>query len=67
MNNFLTNSDIPMGFRMALAQNLKALEYFGSLPDAQKQTIINATHTITSKAEMKSYIDLLADQTPKTK
>lgn len=59
MNSNITNGDVPMGFSMALAQNLKAMEYFSSLPDAQKQAVINATHGISSKAEMKSYVDQL--------
>ena len=62
MNNNMTNGDVPMGFGMALAQNLKAMEYFSSLPDAQKQSIINATRGITSKAEMKSYVEHLSSQ-----
>ena len=61
MNSNITNGDVPMGFSMALAQNLKAMEYFSSLPDVQKQAIINATHGISSKAEMKSYVDQLAN------
>ncbi len=62
MNKNITNGDVPMGLGMALAQNLKAMEYFSSLPDAQKQAIIDATHGITSKAEMKSYVDRLTNQ-----
>ena len=53
------SSDIPMGLGMALMQNRQAMNYFSSLSDAEKQQVIDHTHTIQSKEEMQSYVDSL--------
>ena len=49
--------EIPMGFGMALAQNMDALNYFSSLPKYKQREIIDGTHKINSKSEMRSYVD----------
>lgn len=56
MNNIINNSDIPMGFSMALSRNLDAMSYFSSIPAEKQQEIINGTHNIKSKQEMKEYV-----------
>ncbi|HIR02524.1 MAG: hypothetical protein U0M23_04790 [Acutalibacteraceae bacterium] len=53
--------DLPLGLSMALAKNIEALNRFTSLSDAQKQTIINRTHSVTSKQEMQRLVNGLAD------
>ena len=58
----LTSGDIPMGLGMALAQNLDAMSYFTSLSPEQQQSIIEATHNIHSKQEMRSFVESLANQ-----
>jgi len=52
-------TEIPMGLGMALAQNLRAMDYFTHLPTAQQEQIIDRTHAITSKSEMRQYVDSL--------
>ncbi|HAN22091.1 MAG: hypothetical protein A2Y15_03810 [Clostridiales bacterium GWF2_36_10] len=61
-NNFANGDGIPLGFGMALAQNSHALDYFSSLSDSQRQTIIDGTHNIRSKQEMQRYVQQLADR-----
>lgn len=56
MNNIINNSDIPMGFSMALSKNLDAMSYFSSIPSEKQQEIINGTHSIRSKKEMSEYV-----------
>ena len=51
--------DIPMGLGMALMQNKPAMDYYSSLSDAEKQKVIDHTHSIRSKGEMQSYVDSL--------
>ncbi|MCL2752994.1 MAG: YdeI/OmpD-associated family protein [Defluviitaleaceae bacterium] len=58
--NKIYEPDIPMGLDFALAQNERAKDYFYSLPEAAQKMIINRTHTINSKEEMKIYVDSLA-------
>ena len=51
--------DMPMGLDMALSRNRGAMDYFYSLPEAEKQRIMNHTHLIRSKEEMQAYVDSL--------
>ncbi len=58
----LINSDIPMGLNMALAQNLAAMEYFANLSRERQQSIIDQTHNIHSKEEMRAFVDEMTKQ-----
>ncbi|MCI9410285.1 MAG: hypothetical protein HFJ89_10810 [Oscillospiraceae bacterium] len=53
----MENNEMPVGFGMALAMNPKAMEKFASLPQNEKQKIINGTHNVSSKSEMKQYVE----------
>lgn len=48
--------DIPMGLGMALMQDLESMQQFVSLPLARQQEIIDHTHSIRSKNEMREYV-----------
>ena len=54
---YMENYEMPLGFGMALAMNPKAMEKFSSLPQNKKQEIINGTHSVSSKAEMRQYVE----------
>lgn len=60
MDNFL--NDLPMGLGMALAQNMHAMECFAAMTPEERQTIIDGTHAIHSKQEMRAYVANIADQ-----
>ncbi len=49
--------EMPLGFNMALCQNMAAMEYFSTLSLQHQQEIIDRTHDITSKEEMRRYVD----------
>ena len=49
--------EIPSGFGMVLALRPEAMRKFTSLNLNQQQEIINGTHNINSKREMKKYVD----------
>jgi hypothetical protein len=51
---------IPLGLGMALAQNSDALSRFAGLPAGERQRIIEQTHSIGSKKEMRSFVDNLS-------
>jgi len=51
---------IPLGLGMALAQNSDALSHFAGLPVSERQQIIERTHSIGSKKEMRSFVDNLS-------
>lgn len=54
--------DLPMSFGMALLQNERAALAFYALSPAQQQAVIQRTHAISSKAEMRALVSDLADQ-----
>lgn len=49
-------ADLPMGFGMALAQDLEAMEHFSSLSPDEQRRIIDHTHSINSKSEMQAFV-----------
>ena len=59
MEKNLTNSDIPLGLGMALAQNTEALKAFGAMTVPQQQDFIENAHNIRSSAEMRAYVKTL--------
>ena len=52
---------LPLGFGMALAQNEAAMKRFEALSEAEKQALIEQTHTVSSKSEMRRLVDSLTD------
>lgn len=54
--------ELPMGFGMALLQNRTAAMYFDSLPETERQRLIEKTHSIRSKQEMEAFVDSLQTQ-----
>lgn len=57
MDIFNPMVDLPMGLGMALSQDLNAMKYFSSLSPDQQRDIIDQTHRITSKSEMKQFVN----------
>jgi uncharacterized protein YdeI (YjbR/CyaY-like superfamily) len=55
-----TDNGIPLGLGMALAQNSDALTRFAGLSAQERQQIIDRTHSINSKKEMRSYVENLS-------
>jgi len=64
VTNYVNGPEIPMGLGMALAENLNAMEYFASLSPAQQQAVIERTHQIRSKQEMRSFVQNLPSTPP---
>lgn len=50
---------IPLGLGMALMQNPDAFFYFNGLDPQQQQKIIDGIKNISSRDEMRSYVDSL--------
>lgn len=50
---------IPMGLSMALAQNPEAMNRFAALSEEEKRRVVQHTHEIGSKKEMRAYVDSL--------
>lgn len=58
----ISNKDLPLGFSMALMENPQAFTAFAHLTDEQKQSIIDGTHSVSSKQEMHDYVNSITGQ-----
>ncbi|MCD8026672.1 MAG: hypothetical protein LUF33_07040 [Clostridiales bacterium] len=52
---------VPLGFTMALAQNLPAMKVFANLPESQQQRCIDRAHFADSKEEMQRLVSDIAN------
>ncbi len=57
MNDLNPLRDLPMGFGMALAQNVRAMEVFSALPPDAQRRVVDGTHAIRSRQEMAAYVE----------
>ena len=48
--------ELPLGFGMALAQNEAAMKRFGALSEGEIQEILEQTHHVKSKQEMRQLV-----------
>lgn len=55
----MEQQELPMGFGMALSQHPEAMERFAALPEAEQRAIVDGTHAIRSKQEMRAYVERL--------
>lgn len=53
----MENYEMPMGLGMALSKNPEAMQKFAMLSESEKQEIIQGTHSVQSKEEMRRYVD----------
>lgn len=60
--NYVNGPEMPMGFGMALAQNQEAMAAFIALPESERKKVLEGTHTIQSKEEMRRYAASLVDR-----
>ena len=53
----LDNQELPIGFTMELAQHSDILNQFAKLPEAEQNNIVNSARDISSKNEMRNYVE----------
>lgn len=51
--------DLPLGFSLALAQNLNALDNFAAMPESKQKIVLDKIKHVKSKEEMRSYVNNL--------
>ncbi|HAU87416.1 MAG TPA: hypothetical protein DCW90_18610 [Lachnospiraceae bacterium] len=59
--SLLDDHNIPIGFGMALAQDLNAMNHFANMDNATKQTVIEHAHHIHSREEMREFVTNLGN------
>lgn len=60
--NAKNGRDIPLGLGMALMQNADAFFYFSGLDAEKQQKIIDNSHGIKSRDEMRIYVNSISLQ-----
>ena len=58
----MSETELPLGFGMALAQNEAAIQKFEGMTEAEKQAFLQRTHNVRSKAEMQQLVASLNQQ-----
>ena len=58
----MENYQMPIGLGMALAQRPEAMEKFANLSETKKQEFIKGTHSVSSKEEMRQYVDKIISE-----
>lgn len=58
----MDKNDLPLGFAFALAQRPEAMQTFSNLPESQRSEILQAAHSVSSKAEMQALVDSMSAQ-----
>ena len=53
--------ELPLGLGMALAQNSNAMQAFAGMTHEQKMGVIDRTHSLSSKKEMRHLVDSIGD------
>ena len=57
----MERTTLPVGFGMALAQNAPAMRAFGSMSEAEQQSVLERTKQVRSKNEMRQLVSELAE------
>lgn len=52
----MENMEMPIGLGMALAQNPDAMQRFARLSEQRQREIIDGTHAVRSKEQMRQYV-----------
>lgn len=55
----MLNTDLPLGFGMALAQHPDAMKKFADMSDSQQAEVLSQIHNINSKEEMQQFVSNL--------
>ena len=53
----IDNQELPIGFTTELAQHSDILNQFAKLPEAEQNNIVNGARDISSKNEMRNYVE----------
>ena len=53
-------ADMPMGLSFSLSRNVNAMTAFCAMSDEKRQSIIEGARAVSSKQEMKEYVNAIA-------
>lgn len=53
----MDRTQLPLGFGMALAMNEPAMREFAAMTEAQRQAVLEQTHYVKSRQEMRQLVE----------
>lgn len=56
----MKRSDMPIGFMMALSENLEAMKKFSMLSEEKKHDIVEGARNVRSRSEMSNYVNRIS-------
>lgn len=56
----MEHPELPLGFGMALAQDEAAMQAFEAMTEAEKAAVLQQTHSVGSKQEMRQLVASLS-------
>ncbi len=59
MSNMSPESELPVGFGLAMAQRPEAMERFAALPETEREALVERARNARSRQEMRSCVDQL--------
>ena len=58
----MMNTDLPLGFMAALAQDKRAMQSFAHMGDREQQAVLSRARRARSRAEMQLLVSSLTDE-----
>lgn len=60
--NIGQGGDMPIGFGLSLAANVKSMEAFSNMSDVEKTAIVEKSRQMQTRADMERFVNSLADE-----
>ena len=60
--NIGQGGDMPIGFGLSLAANVKSMEAFSNMSDVDKTAIVEKSRQMQTRADMERFVNSLADE-----
>ncbi len=60
--NIGQGGDMPIGFGLSLAANMKSMEAFSNMSDVEKTAIVEKSRQMQTRADMERFVNSLADE-----
>lgn len=60
--NIGQGGDMPIGFGLSLAANAKSMAAFAGMSDAEKETVVEKSRQMHTKADMENFVNSLGEQ-----
>ena len=61
--NIGEGGDMPIGFGLSLAANVKSMEVFANMTDAEKQETVEKSRQMHTRNEMEKYVSSIGERT----